>query len=95
MCDSTAFSLHSPSSASDGGERAARASLRRICEEANLLYQPSCSELMRMLPLAENHMRDGCNTRAAWGRFAAQYLELLNGRGIVELLLVCKLDAGN
>jgi hypothetical protein len=97
----TAFRLPSPlsESASDEGGRAAReevkANLKRICEAAKLSEQTACQELMRFLPRAEKHHRDGCNARAAWGRASAEWPEFPHGRGLVETFLVWKTATGN
>ena len=44
---------------------------------------------------AEWHQRDGCTTRQAWGRAAAEWLELHIGRRLAELFLVWKTSSGN
>ena len=44
---------------------------------------------------AEWHQRDGCTTRQAWGRAAAEWPELHVGRRLVELFLIWKTSSGN
>jgi hypothetical protein len=55
----------------------------------------ACSELLRLLPRAEKHHRDGCHPRAAWGRAAAEWPELQSGRRLAELFLIWKTASGN
>ena len=67
----TAFRLPSPLSASDESARAARdevkASLVRICREADLPSKGAYSEWLRLLPRAEKFHLEGCKPRAAGG----------------------------
>ena len=95
----TAFRLPSPLSATDAGatEAAAEAEacLRRICRVAHLSEIKALAQLPRLLRRAEWHQRDGCTTRQAWGRAAAEWPELHIGRRLVELYLVWKTSSGN
>ena len=95
----TAFRLPSPLSASDDSGRAARtevlASLKRICQAAELPEKQACSEWLKLLPCAEKHSLQGCHTRAAWGRASAEWPEFQSGRRLVDLLLVWKIASGN
>ena len=95
----TAFRLPSPLSATDAGagEAAteAEACLRRICSEASLPEQNAIVELRHSLRRAEWHKRNGCTTRQAWGRAAAEWPELHIGRRLAELFLVWKTSSGN
>ena len=95
----TAFRLPSPLSESDEAGGAARdevnASLRRICHEANLPEKQTIKELLRLLPRAEKHHRDGSQPRAAWGRAALEWPEFQSARRLVELFLVWKTATGN
>ena len=50
---------------------------------------------MKLLPRAEKHHRQGCNTRAAWGRASAEWPEYQSGRRLVELFVVWKTTSGN
>ena len=52
-------------------------------------------DMRRLLPRAEWYQRDGCTTRQAWGRAAAEWPELHIGRRLVELFLVWKTSSGN
>ena len=95
----TAFRLPSPLSATDAGATEAateaEACLRRICREASLSEEKAIAQLRRLLKRAEWHQRDGCTTRQAWGRAAAEWPELHIGRRLVELFLVWKTSSGN
>ena len=95
----SAFRLPSPLSASDAVPREARAeaqaNLRRICQEAALPFDESSRELLKMAPRAEHYQSYGCNTRAAWGRAAAEWPEFQKGRRLVELFLIWKTASGN
>ena len=95
----TAFRLPSPLSATDAGATEAateaEACLRRICQDASLSKQKAIAQLRQMLKRAEWHQRDGCTTRQAWGRAAAEWPELNIGRRLVELFLVWKTSSGN
>ena len=94
----TAFRLPSPLSATDAGATdaatEAEACLRRICREASLSEEKAIGQLRRLLKRAEWHQRDGCTTRQAWGRAAAEWPELHIGRRLVELFLVWKTSSG-
>ena len=50
---------------------------------------------MQMLPRAEKYRSDGCNTRAAWGRAAAEWPEFQKARRLVELFLIWKTASSN
>ncbi len=102
-----AFRLPSPLSPAPSGRQplavvarrrtdadAARASLQRIMEAAGL-QEDALPELLKLLPRAEVHRQSGCETKAAWGRAAAEFPELKGGRSLVELLLVWKPNTGN
>ena len=95
----TAFRLPSPLSATDAGATEAateaEACLKRICGEASLPEEKAIAQLRRLLKRAEWHQRDGCTTRQAWGRAAAEWPELHIGRRLVELFLVWKTSSGN
>ena len=95
----TAFRLPSPLSASDEAAGSARdevkASLVRICREADLPHKEAYSELLKLLPRAEKFHLDGCKPRAAWGRAAAEWPELQTARHLVELFLIWKTATGN
>ena len=95
----TAFRLPSPLSGSDEAGSTARAeamaSLRRISKKAKLPADQACNDLLRLLPRAEKHRLQGCNTREAWGRSAAEWHEFRSGRHLVELFLVWKTSSGN
>ena len=99
----TAFRLPSPlsvaGSVSDGAGRTAlayvKASLTRICEAAGLSVRTASPELMRLLPRAEKFRAAGCCPRVAWGRAAAEWPGLKQGRGLVEIFIVWKTGAGN
>ena len=95
----TAFRLPSPLSASDEAAGSARdevkASLVRICREADLPICQGYSELLKLLPRAEKFHLDGCKPRAAWGRAAAEWPELQSARHIVEIFLIWKTATGN
>ena len=101
----TAFRLPSPLSATDAPlsatdagatEAEAGACLRRICREAFLSFPEAIAQLRQLLKRAEwHHQRDGCTTRQAWGRAAAEWPELHIGRRLVELFLVWKTSSGN
>jgi len=69
--------------------------LRRIASEAGLPEEKAIVELRRILKRAEWHQRDGCTTRQAWGRAAAEWPELHVGRRLVELFLIWKTSSGN
>ena len=94
-----AFRLPSPLSATDAGATEAateaEACLRRICQDASLSKQKAIAQLRQVLKRAEWHQRDGCTTRQAWGRAAAEWPELNIGRRLVELFLVWKTSSGN
>ena len=95
----TAFRLPSPLSATDAGATEAatkaEACLRRICREASLPEEKAIAQLRRLLKRTEWHHRDGCTTRQAWGRAAAEWPELHIGRRLVELFLIWKTSSGN
>ena len=94
-----AFRLPSPLTATGAGvaeaAKEAETCLRRICSEAGLPEEEAIVELRRILKRAEWHLRDGCTTRQAWGRAAAEWPELLVGRRLVELFLIWKTSSGN
>ena len=96
-----AFRLPSPLSATNArvtkAAKDAEACLRRICSEASLPEETAIPELRRILKRAELHCqkRDGCTTRKAWGRAAAEWPELHIGRRLVELFLIWKTSSGN
>ena len=94
-----AFRLPSPLSATDAAgatEAEAGACLKRICREAFLPLKEAIAQLGQLLKRAEwHHQRDGCTTRQAWGRAAAEWPELHIGRRLVELFLVWKTSSGN
>ncbi len=69
--------------------------MKRICREASFPEQNAIAELRRLLKRAEWHQRQGCATRQAWGRAAAEWPELRIGRRLVELFLVWKTSSGN
>ena len=95
----TAFRLPSPLSATDAAgatEAEAGACLKRICREAFLPPKEAIAQLGQLLKRAEwHHQRDGCTTRQAWGRAAAEWPELHIGRRLVELFLIWKTSSGN
>ena len=95
----TAFRLPSPLSATDAGATEAateaEACLRRICQDASLPEEKAIAQLRRLLKRAEWHQRDGCTTRQAWGRAAAEWPELHIGRRLVELFFIWKTSSGN
>ena len=98
----TAFRLPSPLSATGAGAAQAataaaeaEACLKRICREASLSEQKGIVELRRLLKRAQQWHQQGCTTRQAWGRAAAEWPELNTGRRLVELFLVWKTSSGN
>ena len=96
----TAFRLPSPLSATaattaKAAAPEAEACLKRICREASLSEQTAISELRRLLKRAEVLQREGCTTRQAWGRAAAEWPELHIGRRLVEVFLIWKTSSGN
>ena len=87
------FASSSSSGPAQVGGRAraeADASLRRICREAKLRAEQACRELYQLLPRAEKHYAVCPDARVAWGRAAAEWPELKDGRRLVELFLVWK-----
>jgi len=81
-------SLRLPSPLSESDQKvSARHRIQRICTEARLPFKETLRELMQMLPRAEKYRSDGCNTRAAWGRAAAEWPEFQKARRLVELFL--------
>ena len=94
-----AFRLPSPLSATDAGATEAatkaEACLRRICRAASLSEEKATAELRQLLKRTEWHHREGCSTRQAWGRAAAEWPELHIGRRLVELFLIWKTSSGN
>ena len=74
---------------------AVKASWRKICNAAQIPEQKAIAQLLKVLPRAEKHFRDGASVRAAWGRAAAEWSELSSARLLVSLFLVWKTSTGN